>query len=70
MSRRGTGRHCAPDQPALRLTDVEPGRLEPERVGLYASWVKQLANDHNTALLMGYAGFVKGQPACRMTRAS
>ena len=43
--------HCA------AYFDVSQAAWNPERVGLYASWVKQLANDHSTALLMGYAGF-------------
>ena len=43
--------HCA------AYFDVSQAAWNPERVGLYASWAKQLANDHSTALLMGYKGF-------------
>ena len=43
--------HCA------AYFDVSQAAWNPERVGLYASWAKQLANDHSTTLLMGYAGF-------------
>ncbi len=43
--------HCA------AYFDVSQAAWNPERVGLYASWARQLANDHSTALLMGYAGF-------------
>ena len=43
--------HCA------AYFDVSQASWNPERVGLYASWVKQLANDHSAALLMGYSGF-------------
>ena len=43
--------HCA------AYFDVSQAAWNPDRVGLYASWAKQLANDHSTALLMGYAGF-------------
>ena len=43
--------HCA------AYFDVSQAAWNPERVGLYASWAKQLANDHSTALLMGYSGF-------------
>ena len=43
--------HCA------AYFDVSQASWNPERVGLYASWVRQLANDHSTALLMGYSGF-------------
>ena len=43
--------HCA------AYFDVSQAAWNPERVGLYASWAKQLARDHSTALLMGYAGF-------------
>jgi len=43
--------HCA------AYFDVSQAAWNPERVGLYASWVKQLVRDHSTALLMGYAGF-------------
>ncbi len=43
--------HCA------AYFDESQAAWNPERVGLYASWVRQLANDHSTALLMGYAGF-------------
>jgi uncharacterized protein len=43
--------HCA------AYFDVSQAAWNPERVGLYASWAKQLANDHSTALLMGYTGF-------------
>ena len=43
--------HCA------AYFDVSQAAWNPERVGLYASWAKQVANDHSTALLMGYAGF-------------
>ena len=45
--------HCA------AYFDVSQAAWNPERVGLYASWARQLANDHSTALLMGYAGFSK-----------
>ncbi len=47
--------HCA------AYFDESQAAWNPERVGLYASWVGQLAGDHSTALLMGYAGF--GQKA-------
>lgn len=43
--------HCA------AYFDVSQAAWNPERVGLYASWARQLANDHSTALLMGYSGF-------------
>ena len=43
--------HCA------AYFDVSQAAWNPERVGLYASWARQLANDHSTALLMGYTGF-------------
>ena len=43
--------HCA------AYFDVSQASWNPERMGLYASWVRQLANDHSTALLMGYSGF-------------
>ena len=43
--------HCA------AYFDVSQAVWNPERFGLYASWAKQLANDHSTVLLMGYAGF-------------
>ncbi len=43
--------HCA------AYFDVSQAAWNPERVGLYASWARQLANDHSTALLMGYKGF-------------
>ncbi len=43
--------HCA------AYFDVSQAAWNPERVGLYASWAKQLANDHSTALLMGYTSF-------------
>ncbi|MDI1237568.1 MAG: DUF2309 domain-containing protein [Polaromonas sp.] len=43
--------HCA------AYFDVSQAAWNPERVGLYASWARQLAGDHSTALLMGYAGF-------------
>ena len=43
--------HCA------AYFDVSQASWNPERVGLYASWVRQLANDRSTALLMGYSGF-------------
>lgn len=43
--------HCA------AYFDVSQAVWNPERVGLYASWAKQLANDHSAALLMGYSGF-------------
>ena len=43
--------HCA------AYFDVSQATWNPERVGLYASWAEQLANDHSTALLMGYTGF-------------
>ena len=43
--------HCA------AYFDVSQAAWNPERVGLYASWARQLANDHSTALLMGFAGF-------------
>ena len=42
--------HCA------AYFDASQAGWNPERVGLYASWAKQLANDHSAALLMGYAG--------------
>ena len=43
--------HCA------AYFDISQAAWNPERVGLYASWARQLANDHSTALLMGYTGF-------------
>lgn len=43
--------HCA------AYFDVSQAAWNPERVGLYASWARQLANDHSTALLMGFKGF-------------
>jgi len=43
--------HCA------AYFDVSQAAWNPERVGLYASWARQLASDHSTALLMGYTGF-------------
>ena len=43
--------HCA------AYFDVSQAAWNPERVGLYASWAGQLANDHSTAQLMGYKGF-------------
>ena len=43
--------HCA------AYFDVSQAAWNPERVGLYASWARQLADDHSTALLMGYASF-------------
>ncbi len=47
--------HCA------AYFDVSQAAWNPEPYrsdfGLYASWAKQLANDHSTALLMGYTGF-------------
>ena len=43
--------HCA------AYFDVSQAAWNPERVGLYASWARQLAGDHSTSLLMGYAGF-------------
>lgn len=43
--------HCA------AYFDVSQAAWNPERVGLYASWAKQLANDYSTTLLMGYTGF-------------
>lgn len=52
--------HCA------AYFDVNQAAWNPERVGLYASWASQLANDHSTALLMGYAGF--RQKAARLPR--
>ena len=45
--------HCA------AYFDVSQAAWNPERTGLYASWVKQAANDHSASLLMGYAGFGK-----------
>ena len=50
--------HCA------AYFDVSQAAWNPERVGLYASWAKQLTNDHSTALLMGYAGL--SQKAARL----
>ena len=50
--------HCA------AYFDVSQAAWNPERVGLYASWAKQLTNDHSTALLMGYAGL--SQQAARL----
>ncbi len=43
--------HCA------AYFDVSQAAWNPERTGLYASWVQQLAHDHSTSLLMGYTGF-------------
>ena len=43
--------HCA------AYFDVSQAAWNPERVGLYASWARQLASDHSTALLMSYTGF-------------
>ena len=43
--------HCA------AYFDGSQAAWNPQRVGLYASWAKQLVNDHSTALLMGYTGF-------------
>ena len=43
--------HCA------AYFDVSQAAWNPERVGLYASWGRQLSRDHSTALLMGYTGF-------------
>ena len=43
--------HCA------AYFDVSQAAWNPARVGLYASWSRQLASDHSTALLMGYTGF-------------
>ena len=42
--------HCA------AYFDVSQAAWNPERVGLYASWARQLSHDHSTALLMGYTG--------------
>ena len=50
--------HCA------AYFDVSQAAWNPDRVGLYASWAEQLANDHSAALLMGYTGF--SQNAARL----
>lgn len=52
--------HCA------AYFDVNQAAWNPVRVGLYASWVSQLAKDHSTALLMGYTGV--RQKAARLPR--
>ena len=43
--------HCA------AYFDVSQAAWNPPRVGLYASWVHQMSNDHSTSLLMGRPGF-------------
>lgn len=44
-----SSQHCA------AYFDENEAAWNPQRVGLYASWVKQLRNDHSAALLMGHS---------------